>query len=147
MAVPPISLRLPPAILAVAACLTAMLGVVVYDQSHWWVAKEDYTFGWLVPLFVIYVVYDRWPALSGLARGPGADEAAAVPLSLQFLAWSVFAGGTVFFVLGGVYRAAAGPSFNGTLVLTLGASCLVLSSVFLASDSLVSAQWFSLCHG
>ena len=23
-----------------------------WDQSHWWRVKQDYSFGWLVPLFV-----------------------------------------------------------------------------------------------
>ena len=38
----------------------AFLGFVAWDQSHWWRVKEDYSFGWLVPVFVIFVVHDRW---------------------------------------------------------------------------------------
>ena len=41
----------------------AFLVFVTWDQSHWWSSKEDYSFGWLVPAFVAFVIYDRWPRI------------------------------------------------------------------------------------
>jgi hypothetical protein len=35
-------------------------GFVAWDQSHWWRVKADYSFGWLVPAFVIFAIHDRW---------------------------------------------------------------------------------------
>ena len=58
------------------ACL--LLGFVlfmIWDQSFWWGEREDYSFGYLVPLFVGYVLYDRWPIiLSYMTTGHGPDE-------------------------------------------------------------------------
>ena len=31
-------------------------GFVAWDQSHWWRVKADYSFGWLVPAFVIFAI-------------------------------------------------------------------------------------------
>ncbi len=97
---------------------------VTWDQSHWWSKKEDYSFGWLVPMFVLYVVYERWaPIKAGLlaCAAPGSPRAsglhkwvfrALITLMLLF--------GALFFLLGAFYRAGAGPSYPGTLAITMG---------------------------
>ena len=46
--------------------LSLLLGLIFYtvwDQIYWWGEREDYSFGYLVPLFVAYVLYDRWPVI------------------------------------------------------------------------------------
>lgn len=111
------------------------LGFVAWDQSHWWRVKQDYTFGWLVPLFVIFVVRDRWPAIrAGLA----ACAAPGSPRVLGIRQWAVRAGvavallfGVLMFLLGSFYRAGAGTSQPGTLAITLGAVMILLPLVFL----------------
>ena len=35
----------------------------VWDQFYWWSNREDYSFGYLVPLFAGYVLFDRWPVI------------------------------------------------------------------------------------
>jgi len=45
------------------------MAFTAWDQSYWWRIREDYSFGWLVPLFVGYLIYDRWPKVTALARG------------------------------------------------------------------------------
>lgn len=42
---------------------------IIWDQWHWWQTREDYSFGFLVPMFVAYVIYDRWPKIMELATG------------------------------------------------------------------------------
>jgi len=58
-----------------------LLGFAVYtvwDQFFWWGAREDYSFGYLVPFFAIYVIYDRWPVIrSYLLRGEAPEVVAA----------------------------------------------------------------------
>ena len=39
---------------------------VTWDQWYWWGRREDYSFGYLVPIFVAVVVWDRWPQLMAL---------------------------------------------------------------------------------
>lgn len=111
------------------------LGFVAWDQSHWWRVKQDYTFGWLVPLFVIFVVRDRWPAIrAGLA----ACAAPGSPRVRGIRQWAVRAGvaaallfGVLMFLLGSFYRAGAGTSQPGTLAITLGAVMILLPLLFL----------------
>ena len=123
----------PPAPFLAALGLSAgFMAFVAWDQSHWWSRKEDYSFGWLVPLFTAYVVYDRWPQI--LAR---LQEAEAGPASVRWVRWTLntaaslgLLGGALFFLLGAFYRAGAGTSQPGTFALTLGMVAIVLPLIF-----------------
>ena len=125
-----------PAPLLIGLVLIAGLTVFTgWDQSHWWRVKEDYGFGWLVPFFVAFMVRDRWPSLvRGLYAGgdtqrPGGGRVAIV------MAVAVLSGGAGLFLLGALYRAAAGPSYSGTLAITLGMAAVALASIFLLAPS------------
>lgn len=116
------------------------LAFVGWDQSHWWRVKQDYSFGWLVPLFVLFVVHDRWaPILQalGACAAPGSPRAAGWQL---WLLRSAVAGsllcGVAMFLLGSFYRAGAGTSQPGTLAITLGMAGIVLPLLLInAPDS------------
>jgi exosortase/archaeosortase family protein len=108
------------------------MAFVAWDQSHWWEQKEDYSFGWLVPLFTAYMVYDRWAQITTRVR-----EAADAPPGARWVRWTLngMAGlgltlGALFFLLGAFYRAGAGTSQPGTFALTLGMVGIVLPLIF-----------------
>jgi exosortase/archaeosortase family protein len=111
------------------------MGFVAWDQSHWWSAKADYSFGWLVPAFVIFVVYDRWPKITA------ALAACAEAGSVRAKGWRAWVLGSLvgvaltlgagFFLLGAFYRAGAGSSQPGTLAITLGMAGVVLPLLWL----------------
>ena len=48
-------------------------GFVAWDQSHWWRVKPDYSFGWLVPAFVMFAIHDRWSRIVGAAAACAAE--------------------------------------------------------------------------
>lgn len=105
---------------------------VAWDQSHWWQVKEDYTFGWLVPLFTAYAVYDRWAQIRARLA-----EAASAPRAAGWARWTLnvaamlgLVSGALFFLLGAFYRAGAGTSQPGTFALTCGMVAVVLSLLF-----------------
>jgi exosortase len=102
---------------------------VAWDQSNWWRVKDDYSFGWLVPAFVVFVVYDRWPKILAALQSCAADGSPRVGGWQRGLAWLLIAGALLFgvamFLLGAFYRAGAGSSQPGTLAITLGAIGLV----------------------
>lgn len=108
------------------------MAFLVWDQHYWWSHKEDYTFGYLVPFFVAYVIYDRWPRILGLL-GKGPEEAlpSGILGAARALALAVFAGSALMFAFGAFYRAGAGPSNPGSLALALGFCGLLLSMVYL----------------
>lgn len=127
--------RPPPAFLGALLLGGAFLLFVTWDQSHWWRAKEDYTFGWLVPLFTAYVVFDRWPAIQRALQAcaaPGSPRAAGPARWLLGLAGGgLLLGGALMFLLGAFYRAGAGASQPGTLAITMGTVAIVFALLWL----------------
>ncbi len=122
----------------------AFMGFVAWDQSHWWETKEDYSFGWIVPALVAFVVWDRWSqllaALAAMAE-PGSARARG------WQAWVLGAGvglmlalGAGFFLLGAFYRAGAGSSHPGTLAITLGMIGVVLPLLWLNAPESPAAR-------
>ena len=108
------------------------MAFVAWDQSHWWRVKEDYSFGWLVPMFTGYVVYDRWPQilrrLHEAGTGSASPQWARVGLNLAAGLALIF--GALFFLLGAFYRAGAGTSQPGTFALTAGMVAIVLPLLY-----------------
>lgn len=116
------------AALVVAAVLAVVL---VFDQMHWWQLKPDYAFGWLVPVFVGYIVVERWPLIVAALRGAGASPLS--PLWRRGLAvvfGMIMGMGMLFFLLGALYRAGAGVSQPGSFALAAGFSGLLLGLVY-----------------
>jgi exosortase/archaeosortase family protein len=121
--------------LAALGLSAGFLGFVAWDQSHWWRVKQDYWFGWLVPLFVAFVVRDRWPLIIGALRTcamPGSPRAAGLQKWLLGLAVAAaLVCGVLLFLLGAFYRAGAGASQPGTLAITLGSAGILLPLLFI----------------
>ncbi|HUR58699.1 MAG TPA: archaeosortase/exosortase family protein, partial [Opitutaceae bacterium] len=132
--------QLPGSLLAAFALGAGFLAFVAWDQSHWWRVKRDYAFGWLVPLFVLFVVRDRWPAIlaqSARCAAAGSPRACGAWLwCLRALLGCSLLGGALLFLLGAFYRAGAGTSQPGTLAITLGATAILLPLIVInAPDS------------
>jgi exosortase/archaeosortase family protein len=131
---------IPGPFLAALALSAGFLAFVAWDQSHWWRVKQDYSFGWLVPLFVLFVVHDRWAhivqALSACATAGSPRAAGWQKWLLRLTLGASLLGGVVMFLLGSFYRAGAGTSQPGTLAITLGMIGILLPLLFInAPDS------------
>ncbi|MBK8475957.1 MAG: exosortase/archaeosortase family protein [Opitutaceae bacterium] len=121
----------PPEFLAALAVAAVLAVVLVLDQMHWWQLKPDYAFGWLVPIFVGYVLLERWPLIEAGLRGAGAS-----PLSpgwrrgLAVVFGAIMGMGMTFFLLGALYRAGAGVSQPGSFALAAGFGGILLGLVY-----------------
>jgi exosortase len=117
----------------------AYLGFVTWDQAHWWYTKEEYSFGWLVPAFVAFVVHDRWPRIVAAAAACAAEgslrAAGWQKWVLRLMVGASIAMGGAMFVVGALYRAGAGPSQPGTLAISLGAAGILLPLLLLNSPA------------
>jgi exosortase len=114
--------------------LMVALAFVVFltvDQIHWWNSKPDYAFGWLVPVFIVYLVYDRWAQLREIFRAAGPS-----PLSsglrgvVSLMAGLALGAGLLFFSVGAVYRAGAGVTQPGSLAMAVGFSGVLLGMIY-----------------
>ncbi len=110
---------------------------VCWDQKHFWDTREDYSFGYLVPFFVGYVIFDRWGRIRGLLLGEERDSVRTSGLGrpwmetfLSGLAGLVLVGCIAAMLLGALIRVAQGPDQTGTQLLALALSTMILASVF-----------------
>ena len=133
-----------------------LLGFALYtiwDQFYWWGEREDYSFGYLVPLFASYVIYDRWPVIrSYLVTGDAPEEvpAPAAPVAtgltqlFEWVAYAVFLGGLGLFGVGALLRSVTGPQNPASLAIAAGFGGLLLSVVFIMTKERVDGQPMSL---
>jgi exosortase/archaeosortase family protein len=117
---------------------------VAWDQSHWWRVKEDYSFGWLVPFFVIFVVHDRWPRILAALDACRADGSPRVAGVQRWIGCVVLAGalvgGALFFLLGALLRAGSGTTQPATLALAIGSVGILFPVIFLSAPGPAAPQ-------
>jgi len=139
----------------IALAWSLLLGVgfalfITWDQWHWWNTREDYSFGFLVPVFLGLVVWDRWDRARGLL-GMKVPEKVDTELSFGYLKrfeharWlrvvvTTFFGAALAFSLlvfsiGALYRAGAGPSNPGSLFIALGGGGTVFAMLMLMAPT------------
>ncbi|MEM8549361.1 MAG: exosortase/archaeosortase family protein [Verrucomicrobiota bacterium] len=111
--------------------------LVIYDQVFYWSTFEDYSFGYLVPFFAGYVVWDRWPKLKSFLFGTneGHIDAPITPL-MRITEGVMYAGLVVallFFLLGGLLHASQGISNQASLLMAVGLGGIILGLAFLVA--------------
>jgi exosortase len=132
---------LPTPFLGALIVAAAFMAFTAWDQTYWWRTKEDYGFGWLVPLFVAYVVYDRWPkVMAQLFAVEASPEIAGTgnrwgPRLLTLAASIALAGGSLLFLSGAFYRAAAGVTHLSSLAIATGMAGAVLAAIYFLSPT------------
>lgn len=125
---------------------------MLWDQLHWWGEREDYSFGYIVPLFVVYVLYERVPLIGQYLRYGRAKPSAGTLGALnspaaagwvQVLEWCamlVFFAGVVLYGIGALLRAVSGPQNPASLAIAAGFAGILLSSVFIFTKEQVDGE-------
>ncbi|MFA5264084.1 MAG: exosortase/archaeosortase family protein [Opitutaceae bacterium] len=110
---------------AALALVAAFFAVVAWDQSVWWRSMEDYSFGYLAPVFCLYVIHERRGLIQvalGRCSSEGSPHAAGWRHALLTASWLVATlFGGLMFLLGAANAATSGPAPASTLATTLGA--------------------------
>jgi len=137
-----------------AFVLLAFAGFVTWDQSHWWGLIEDYSFGYLVPMFVAYVLYERWPSIKKVLIGAALEDQGSVTVeaggasgSIKLSKWVVACApiinaifglaifvGLLFILLGSLMRAAQGPVYLASMIVAVGFIAFIFGVVFTCGD-------------
>ncbi|MGZ0656195.1 exosortase/archaeosortase family protein [Coraliomargarita sp. W4R53] len=135
------------------ACLLAGFAFyAIWDQLFWWSNREDYSFGYLVPLFAAYVIYDRWPVIrSYLFEGHAPGEPMPAPatrgglvVSLEWIAIAGFSASLFLFGIGALLRAATGPQNPASLAIAASLGGLTLSGIFIFTKQRADGQLMPL---
>jgi exosortase/archaeosortase family protein len=112
--------------------LVGMAAFTTWDQWAVWSTKEDYAFGYLVPFFSGYVLWDRWPELRALLAGERADVAAPTAKAALFLAQFAAFASLALFGFGAAARAVFGTGIGPTLAISFGLTGAALAFAFLS---------------
>ena len=145
-------------LLAGFAVVAVVMIFIVIDQQHWWSLRDEYLFGYLVPVFVGWVLFERWRlfrlSLEPSAR-PGRNEserewfsqlqrARGGPGQVRGVSWvdSIFTWfalaissvGLLGVVFAALYRAMEGHNLVTTQLLGLANVLLLLGGGYLFLD-------------
>lgn len=130
--------------------LVGMAAFATWDQWAIWSTKDDYTFGYLVPFFSAYVLWDRWEDLRGLLTGERSEVAAPSAKPLIVLAQLLAFGSLALFGGGAAARAVFGSGIGPTLAISFGLTGAALAFAFLsvrgpqASEATSASRWQAL---
>jgi len=119
--------------------VAAMAGLVIFDQYFYWSTEEDYSFGYLVPMFAAYVIYDRWPKIYAFLTGtrdepPGGKESTVLEMIFNALFYLGLFGSLIVFIMGTLIRAGQGPSNQGSLAIALGYGGIMIGFAYLCGE-------------
>ena len=112
--------------------LIGMAGFTTWDQWAIWSTKDDYTFGYLVPFFSAYVLWDRWEELRALLTGERTDVAAPTSKGVLTLAQLLAFASLALFGFGAAARAIFGTGIGPTLAICFGLAGTALAFAFLS---------------
>ncbi|MEO0795530.1 MAG: exosortase/archaeosortase family protein [Verrucomicrobiota bacterium] len=126
-------------------------GLVTYDQYFYWSTLEDYSFGFLVPLFAAYVVYDRWPKLGAYLAGTQEEVPQGKSSSVAEKFFGICFGlgllaSLVVFAAGALIRAGQGPSNQGSIAIAAGFGGIVMGFAYLNSEFDVTGRAYGLAQ-
>lgn len=104
---------------------------IIWDQYTYWNGNEDYSFGFIVPFFVGYVLYERWPIIKEFLFQER-EKKGRLP---NFLANTGAFVGLFVLLLGGLLRAGTGSFSSNSVLVVSGFILFVLCSAFIISQS------------
>ena len=128
--------RLPEPVVLMAVSILIMAAIMAYMQSYTWASRQDYSFGYIMPLFAAYILYDRWGRIRGyFGRPPSADFknpgfSAAVSAGFGML----LAGGLASYLLGAFYFGLTKNFAAPVFVISFGFSFTFYSLAFFAGS-------------
>jgi exosortase/archaeosortase family protein len=118
--------------LGYGALLLGMAVLTTWDQWAIWSTKEDYTFGYLVPFFSVYVLWDRWEVLHSLLTPSPTAAEKTTPAWLVRVFEIIGLLSLLIFGIGVAGRAIYGTGASPTLFIAFGLFGSALTFTFLS---------------
>lgn len=124
---------------------------MIWDQVYWWNNRDDYSFGFLVPLFALYVLYERRSQIIGYLTRYHEESVEDSQESKDFLTQAiniffigVFTSGAILFFLGALIRIATTPQNPASLAIAIGFSMILLATAFIFSEETLDGSKLSI---
>jgi exosortase len=124
-----------------------LVAYLIWDQQHWWGLKAEYAFGYLVPFFAAFVIYERWaeigPAFrpsSGPVAGFRERQKSLIEGILEALSLVAVGGGLLSFGLGALYKTMEGNNLISSNFMATGFAAVLLGGAFYYADWPVSTE-------
>lgn len=128
---------LPRDVIMSAALVFVMGAILTYLLSDIWKTREDYSFGYLMPVFVLYVLYDRWAKIYSYFSSPLEPGESANGGALQAAVGAGFGitavAGIVLFIFFGLLFIIAQGRTSAIFPMTVGFSLIFFTSAYFAS--------------
>ena len=128
---------LPRDVIMSAALVFVMGAILTYLLSDIWNTREDYSFGYLMPVFVLYVLYDRWAKIYSYFSSPLEPGESANGGALQAAVGAGFGitavAGIVLFIFFGLLFIIAQGRTSAIFPMTVGFSLIFFTSAYFAS--------------
>lgn len=142
---------IPKPFLFVCVFLLTLAGFMIWDQVYWWNNRDDYSFGFLVPLFALYVLYERRSQIIGYLTRYHEESVEDSQESKNFLTQAiniffigVFTSGAILFFLGALIRIATTPQNPASLAIAMGFSMILLATAFIFSEETLEGGKLSI---
>lgn len=126
--------RLDTTTLGLFGIIVGMAALTCWDQWNIWSTKDDYTFGYLVPFFSAYVLYERWDELYAYFTGQKTIIGNPTPRWILALVNFIALFSIITFVGGGAIRAIYGTGVGPTVAISFGLVGTVLSLGFMSAQ-------------
>lgn len=126
--------RLDKTTLGLIGIILGMATLTCWDQWNIWSTKDDYSFGYLVPFFSAYVLYERWDELYAYLTGQKNIVGSPTPRWVLGLVNFIALFSILTFVGGGAIRAIYGTGVGPTIAISFGLVGTVLSFGFISAQ-------------
>lgn len=134
-------------------CAVLLVGMAVYlgwAQSLWWSTIDEFSFGYLIPLFIGYVLFERWEPIKAHLIGENDgilrvdDTPSRLTPLISALAVIAVVGGIVAYLLGGLIWAKSRPSVPASLMLATGFASALLGLAWVYGERSLDGQRHTL---
>ena len=127
--------QLPTQVVISALIILSLIVIETLSLKYVWANRVDYSFGYIMPMFCIYVLFDRWEKIFGYFQKDSlATKRTFADYFADFFFGSMLVCGTLTFLMFAILKGGSGnPASSAMFPMTFGFSFLFFAMTFFAS--------------
>ncbi len=138
--------RLPPQVISSAIIVLLLILIETLSLKYVWSNRVDYSFGYIMPMFCLYVLYDRWNDIFGFFnKSPeGSSSGFLQVLANLFFGSMLFCGALTFIFFAILKGGSSNPASSAVFPMTFGFSFLFYAMSYFASSKNIRGEVMGL---